>query len=173
MTFAQMWEQLAREEVRFVIIGGIAAIAQGSARDTNDLDICYDPAPDNTAKLVKILHQWDAQLRVPDGSGANLPFIIDARTFRDSPVLTLETDLGWIDLMDQVAGIGDYQACLAASEETQEGPVKLRVLTLSALIKSKRAAGRKPDREHLIELEAISALKQMAEKKSGKRRGRR
>lgn len=164
---------MVREEVRFVIIGGVAAIAQGSARDTNDLDVCYDPAADNTAKLVKLLNLWNARLRVPDGSGTSLPFTIDARTFRDSPVLTLDTDLGWIDLMDQVAGIGDYQACLAASEETQEGPVKLRVLTLAALIKSKRAAGRKRDTDHLIELEAISALKQIAEKESAGGRRRR
>lgn len=170
MTFAQMWEQLAREEARFVIIGGVAAIAQGSARDTKDLDICYDPAADNTAKLIKILNRWHARLRVPDGSGDRLPFTIDERTFRDSPVLTLETDLGWFDLMDQVAGIGDYRACLAASEEIQEGPVKLRVLTLSALIKSKRAAGRKWDQEHLIELEALSAIRQITEKESSKRR---
>src|SRR3989304_4951746 len=122
-----MWEQLAREDVRFVIIGGVAAIAQGSARDTNDLDICYDPAPDNVAKLVKMLNEGNARLRVRDGSGAGLPFIIDARTFRDSPVLTLETDLEWIDLMDQVAGIGDYRACLAASEEIEQGPVRVRV----------------------------------------------
>jgi hypothetical protein len=72
--------------------------------------------------------------------------------------------------MDHVVGIGDYRACLAASEETQLGPVKLRVLTLSALIKSKRAAGRQRDQEHLIELEAISALKQLSQKDSSKRR---
>lgn len=169
-----MWSELAREEVRFVIIGGIAAIAHGSVRDTDDLDICYDAAPDNTARLVKILNHWNARLRVPDGSGAGLPFTIDARTFWDSPVLTLDTDLGRFDLMDQVAGLGDYRACLAASEEVQEGPVKLRVLTLEGLIKSKRAAGRKQDQEHLIELEALSAIKRMTEKEStNKRRGRR
>ena len=172
MTFAQMWEAMVREDVRFVIIGGVAAVAQGSARDTNDLDICYDPAPDNTTKLVKLLNRWNARLRVPDGSGARLPFTIDARTFRDSPVMTLETDLGRIDLMDQVTGIGDYQACLVASEDMHQGPVHLRVLTLAALIRSKRAAGRKRDQEHLIELEAMSAIKQIMGKESGKRRRR-
>lgn len=161
-----------RKEVRFVIIGGVAAIAQGSARDTEDLDICYDSAPDNTAKLVTILNRWNARLRVPDGSGERLPFTIDARTFRDSPVLTLDTDLGRFDLMDQVAGIGDYRACMAASEEVQEGLVTLRVLTLSALIKSKRAAGRQRDQEHLIELEAISAIRQLTAKESAKHRRR-
>lgn len=173
MTFVQMWQQMVREDVRFVIIGGVAAIAQGSARDTNDLDICYDAAPDNTAKLVTLLNRWNARLRVRDGSGASLPFTIDARTLRDSPVMTLETDLGRIDVMDQVTGIGDYRACLAVSEEVQEGPVKLRVLTLEGLIKSKRAAGRQRDQEDLIELEAIRAIKQITEKESAKgRRGR-
>jgi len=172
VTFAQMWGELARDEVRFVIIGGIAAIAQGSVRDTDDLDICYDPAPDNAAKLVNILNRWNARLRTPDGSGGRLPFTIDARTFRDSPVLTLDTDLGRFDLMDQVAGIGDYRACLAASEEVQQGPVKLRVLTLEGLIKSKRAAGRQQDQEHLIELEALRAIRQLTAKESAKRRRR-
>src|SRR3989337_2365505 len=146
-----MWDQLARENVRFVVIGGVAAIAQGSVRETKDFDICYDPAPDNTAMLVRILNRWNAKLRVRDGSEESLPFTIDSRTFRDSPVLTLQTDLGWIDLMDRVTGVGDYHACRAASEQVEMGAVRLHVLTLNALIASKRAAGRRRDREHLIE----------------------
>jgi predicted nucleotidyltransferase len=154
-----MWEDLTRDKVHFVVIGGVAAITHGSTRDTHDLDICYDPAPDNTARLGRILNAWNARLRLRDGSGADLPFTIDEQTFRDSPVMTLQTDLGWIDLMNQVTGIGDYRACLAASEEVRVGPDRLRVLTLDALIKSKRAAGRRPDLEHLIELEALRVLK--------------
>jgi hypothetical protein len=36
---------LARHEVRFVVIGGIAASLQGSTTITNDFDICYAPGP--------------------------------------------------------------------------------------------------------------------------------
>lgn len=173
MSFVGMCEQLARSGVRFVVVGGVAAIAQGSARDTHDLDICYEPEEQNLAKLVQVLKAWKARLRVPDGSGASLPFVIDARMFRDSHLLTLETDLGLIDLMDCVAGGGDFATVWARSEAVALGPVEVRVLTLDALIASKRAVARRQDREHLIELEAIRAIKQIAEKESAKRRPRR
>jgi hypothetical protein len=153
-----MWETMSHAGVRFVVIGGIAGNAHGSARITKDLDVCYDTAPDNTDRLVTLLNQWHARLHLPKEPDVNLPFVIDARTFRDSPVLTLVTDHGRLDLLPEVAGVGDYAACLAASEVHQMGKIELRVLSLDALIRAKRAAGRKPDLEHLIELEALRAL---------------
>jgi len=160
MTLVAMWECFVRDGVKFVVIGGVAATVHGSARVTDDLDVCYDPAPDNTAKLVRLLNNWHARLHLPREPEARLPFVIDQRTFRDAPALTLITDHGRLDLLAHVTGIGEYAACLAASEETEVGSVRLRVLTLAALIKAKRAAGRTRDREHLIELEALHVLKQ-------------
>jgi len=164
MTLLGMWEGLAQAGVRFVILGGVAMRAHGSAHVTLDLDICYDTAPDNIEKLVRILNAWDARLRLDYDEGAKLPFTIDARTFRDSPVLTLQTNLGKLDLMDRVAGVGDYHAAVLASASQEVGSVELRILTLDALIAAKRATGRKRDQEHLIELEAIRALKQLQAK---------
>ena len=165
MTLLDMWEGLAKVGVRFVIVGGVAMRAHGSARVTLDLDICYDPAPDNIEKLVRILNAWMSRLQLENDEAAGLPFTIDARTFRDSPVLTLQTSLGKLDLMDRIAGVGNYAAALEASETQQFGSVELRVLTLEALIAAKRATGRKLDQEHLIELEAIRALKQLQAKR--------
>jgi hypothetical protein len=93
-----------------------------------------------------------------------LPLVIDARTFRDSPVLTLVTDHGRLDLLPEAAGVSDYAACLAVSEAYQMGEAELRVLSLDALVRAKRAAGRKPDLEHLIELEALRALRSAGSK---------
>ena len=164
MTLIEMWEGLAKAGVRFVILGGVAMRAHGSARVTFDLDICYDTAPDNVTKLVQILYAWKARLRFENDDGAKLPFTIGARTFRDSPMLTLQTSLGKLDLMDRIAGVGDYAAALEASETQQFGSVELHILTLQSLIWAKRATGRKRDQEHLIELEAIRALKQVQAK---------
>ena len=164
MTLLGMWEGLAQAGVRFVILGGVAMRAHGSAHVTLDLDICYDTAPDNIEKLVRILNAWDARLRLDYDERAKLPFTIDARTFRDSPVLTLQTNLGKLDLMDRVAGVGDYHAAVLASASQQVGSVELWILTLDALIAAKRATGRKRDQEHLIELEAIRALKHLQAK---------
>jgi len=158
----RMLEELASEEVRFVVIGGVAATVHGSARLTRDLDVCYDTETGNAARLARLLQRWHARLHVPREPDAELPFVIDARTFRDGATLTLTTDHGRLDLLPVVAGIGDYTACVGASEVKPVGSGSLRVLTLDALIKAKRAAGRPRDIEHLIELEALRVLKKEA-----------
>ena len=154
--FEAILAALIAHGIRFVVIGGVAATVHGSARFTNDIDLCYDPAPDNVARLVALLTEWRAYLR---GVEPGLPFILDARTFRTTPVLTLTTTMGAIDVLDQVPGIGDFAQVLAASERVRVGSTTFRALTLEALIASKKAAGRKRDLEHLIELEAILALR--------------
>jgi len=164
VTLVAMWEGLVRADVRFVVIGGVAATAQGSVRITEDLDICYDPAPDNAGRLARLLSDWNARLYLPREPDTQLPFVIDAKTFRDAPNLTLVTDLGRLDLLGLVTGLGGYSVALSASEVVHVGAVDLRVLTLDALIASKRAAGHQQDRDDLIELEAIRALKQLQTK---------
>ena len=155
--FETMLAALVGHGVRFVLIGGVAATIQGSARFTNDLDICYDTAPDNIERLVALLTEWGAYLR---GVEPGLPFILDARTFRTTPLLTLTSTMGAIDLLDRVPGVGEYRDALAGSEEVQIGETTFRALTLETLIAAKRATKRKKDVEHLIELEAILALRQ-------------
>jgi predicted nucleotidyltransferase len=142
--------------IRHVVIGGVAANALGSARVTFDLDVCYDPADDNVQRLALLLGAWHAYLR---GVEPGLPWTPDARAIRTSPVLTLVTDEGDLDLMDRVAGVGDYPAVLAASEVVSILGVPTNSLTLDALIASKRAAGRRKDREALLELEALRELR--------------
>lgn len=154
--FEEIIAALVRADVRFVVIGGVAATVQGSARFTNDIDICYDTAPDNVERLVELLAGWNAYLR---GIEQGLPFVMDAKAFRITPVMTLTTDVGDIDVLDVVPGVGDFSAVLKASEVVEIGDVEFRSLELDALIASKRTSGRPKDVEHLIELEAIRALR--------------
>lgn len=142
--------------VDFVILGGVAATAHGSARMTLDLDVCYSRTVVSLEKLVAALAPLNPRLR---GAPPGLPFKWDARTLRTGLNFTLETDLGPIDLLGEVAGIGPYESALAASELIAFAGMELRVLSLSALIRAKRAAGRKRDLEHLIELEAMQELR--------------
>ena len=154
--FEDILAELTTRGIRFVIVGGVAATVQGSARFTNDIDLCYDTAPDNVERLVTLLGEWRAYLR---GVEPGLPFILDARTFRTTPLMTLTTTMGAIDLLDHVPGVGDYAKALAASEVGRVGAVEFRALTLEALIASKKATRRKKDVEHLIELEVIRAMR--------------
>jgi predicted nucleotidyltransferase len=154
--FERMIAALLAAGVRFVVVGGVAATIQGSARLTNDLDICYDPAPDNLEALVRLLQSWHSYLREIE---PGLPFTLDMRALRATPVMTLTADLGDIDLLDQVLGVGSYANVLAASEPVRIDAMKFRALTLPALISAKKATGRAKDREHVIELEALLALR--------------
>jgi hypothetical protein len=145
---------LTNAGVRFVVVGGVAAGINGSARATFDLDICYDPAPENAEKLARVLADWHAYLR---GVEPGLPFIMDAKAFRITPVMTLTTDMGPLDVMDRVAGVGDFDKVFANSFDVAEPGFTFRALTLASLIDAKRAAGRRKDRDQLPELEALLA----------------
>lgn len=154
--FEEMLRALVGRGIRFVVVGGVAATIHGSARYTNDLDICYATDPENLQRLVELLTEWKAYLR---GVEPGLPFILDARTFSITPLLTLVTTHGDFDLLDRVPGVGGYDEALARSEEAQIGSVRFPTISLDALIDAKRAARRKKDMEHLVELEALRALR--------------
>jgi hypothetical protein len=154
--FEKIIAALVAAGVRFVVVGGVAGVAHGSVRLTNDIDICYDAAADNVRALAALLAEWDAYLR---GVDPGLPFAMDERALRTTPTMTLTTRMGNIDVLDSVAGVGSYAEVSAASEPCVVGDTQFRVLSLPALITAKRAAGRPKDLAHLIELEALAKLK--------------
>ena len=145
MSFASMLSGLTRKKVRFVVVGGVAAAAHGSSRVTNDLDICYDgDTAANVSALASILAGWRAYPRGIE-EGLTRSFIMDDRTLRNAPILTLTTSEGDIDVMDRIAGVGPYDAVRQHSERISALGVRFRVLDLPSLIKAKRAAGRPRD----------------------------
>ncbi len=154
--FQSQIDMLVQADVRFVVVGGVAAGLHGMARATFDLDICYDPTPDNRDRLARVLAAWKAY---PRGVEPGLPFVMDARQLEISPVQTLTTSLGDLDIIDRVEGVGDFPAVLANSVETVVGETRFRILDLPALIKAKGATRRQKDREQLPELEALLELK--------------
>ena len=154
-----MLQGLTAASVRFVVVGGVAAAAHGSAHVTNDLDICYDNAPDNIARLATLLAEWAAY---PRGVERGLPFFMDERQFRTTPLMTLVTREGDLDVLDRVAGVGDFQDTLRHAIEFEAFDVRFPALDLPALIRAKRAAGRPKDIAQLPELEALAALRRKA-----------
>jgi hypothetical protein len=151
-------EALAGEQVSFVILGGIALTLQGSARATYDLDICYARERENLLRLARALAPFHPRLR---DFPPELPFVWDAQTLRSGLNFTLRCDAGDIDLLGEVPGLGPYPEVLAVSEELELYDVRVRVLTLEGLERSKRAAGRAKD---LLDLETIAAIRDEREK---------
>ena len=84
---------------------------------------------------------------------------MDVLTLRTTPVLTLGTSEGDLDLLDRIDGVCGYRAVLAKSVEVQAFGMAFRVLDLPTLIKAKRATGRPKDREALLELQQLRSMK--------------
>jgi predicted nucleotidyltransferase len=144
--------RLTECQVRFLIIGGVAANLHGSARLTKDLDVVYERGPENLDRLVHALKDLNPY---PRGAPPGLPFQWSAETLRLGLNFTLETKLGALDIFGEVTGGGAYEDLIAECENAEVFGVKCRFLGLNALIRVKRAAGRPKDFEAIAELEAI------------------
>ena len=150
--FERLLRVLADAGVEFILIGGAAATAHGSARLTLDLDAVYRRTPDNIERLATALGPYDPYLR---GAPPGLPFHFDAATIRRGLNFTLTTTLGDIDLFGDIPGGGDYDALVGDCIEIEVFGIRCRCLGLERLIAVKRAAGRPKDLEAIAELEAI------------------
>jgi predicted nucleotidyltransferase len=152
MDFERAVQALCDAEVDFVIVGGVAAMLHGSAHFTNDLDIFYSRIAANLKKLKGALAAFHPR---PRGFPDNLPFVWDEATLRNATVLTLRTDLGEIDLLAEVSGLGTYQEVKAQSQVVEAFGRKVTTIDLPSLIRAKRAAGREKDLSMIPELESL------------------
>lgn len=150
--FAETLVALDRRAVRFIVVGGAAAIAHGSARLTQDLDIVYERSPENLTRLTAALAQYSPYLR---GAPPGLPFRWDAATLARGLNFTLMTSLGDIDLLGEIAGGGSYADLRPDAIGLQLFGIRCLCLSLNQLLQAKRAAGRPKDLEVIAELEAI------------------
>src|SRR2546422_940158 len=104
--FESLLRTLSAGGVEFILIGGGAGIAHGSARLTRDLDVVYSRTPENLRRLVETLAPLKPYLR---GAPKGLPFDWSVATVRAGLNFTLETALGELDLLGEVAGGGRYE----------------------------------------------------------------
>ncbi len=150
--FDSLLVALVRHEVAFIVVGGAAAIAHGSARLTQDLDIVYERSPGNLDRLVAALESHKPYLR---GAPAGLPFRWERATLERGLNFALATTLGDVDLLGEIPGGGSYRELVSGAIELELFQTRCLCLNLTQLIRSKRAAGRPKDLEALAELEAI------------------
>jgi predicted nucleotidyltransferase len=143
---------LARGGVQFVVVGGVAAVAHGSARTTEDLDIVYSRSSGNIKRLVEALSPTNPYLR---GAPPGLPFKFDEKTVTNGLNFTLNTNLGALDLLGEIAGGGGYEQLLPYSLKVVVFGIECHLLGLERLIQVKRAAGRPKDLEAIAELEKL------------------
>lgn len=146
--------RLIEHDVEFVVVGAFAATMHGSPLVTRDVDICCSFTPGNLLKLQKAVADLHSVHRM---TPQRLPLKLTRENCRGLKNLYLETDLGVLDCLGEVLGLGNFTAVKKQSVVIETDFGKCRVLGLDALIKAKRAMDRPRDREAVVQLEAIRA----------------
>jgi hypothetical protein len=129
--------------VDFVLIGGLAGIAHGSAYPTYDLDVMYSRERGNLERLADVLRDLGATLR---GAPPDLPFQLDADTLEEGGNFTFETRFGAIDILAYPEGAASYEEVKRAASEIDFSGRRVLVASLDHLIAMKDAADRRKDR---------------------------
>lgn len=128
---------LIDHEVKFVVIGGMAARLHETGHATIDVDIC--PSSDDA------LGELGARLRV-EGDPNGVPFDPHPTMLRDVAMMTLITEEGPLDLCFVPAGFsGGYDSLTEHASVVVVGVVDVPVASLRDVVTSKRASGRPKD----------------------------
>ena len=147
---AELLRALAGAKFEFAIVGGVAAVMHGASRMTVDLDVVAPFDPDNLLRLVEALrphrpvHATRPELSLLSES---IDRLVRFRLF------LIDTTLGRLDVLREVAPVGDY-SCVETIESELFGQ-RVRVIARDQLIAIKRAVGRPKDLEVVLELEAL------------------
>lgn len=153
---AALLSALVTRGVDFVVVGGYAAVAHGSAQLTRDVDICFAPDEANLTALGNALMDLDARLA---GVADEVPFTPDAANLRRIQILTLMTREGPLDVLRAPDGAPSYRTLRDRALRVRVEGVAVLVASLEDLISMKQAADRPKDRITLDELEVIDRLR--------------
>jgi hypothetical protein len=141
--FRALLTVLARAEVDFVVVGGVAALLEGAPITTFDLDLVHSREPSNLDRLHAVLVDLEACYR------EHLPKRLHPRRadLASDGHHLLATRHGPLDLLGTVVGGRSFEDLVAHTGRLpidDEG-LRVRVLDLETLIALKEEMGREKD----------------------------
>lgn len=126
---------LETHEVRYLVIGGIAAILHGVPRITLDADLLIEGSPENASRLIAALRE----------AGLGTAFLIEADALLAQEI-TIFKDRVRLDVMTKAPGL-DFDAAWQRRETPAYEGQRFSMLCKADLIASKKATGRPRDLE--------------------------
>lgn len=142
--FERLLAGLARAEVDFAVVGGVAVILNGYHRQTRDTDLLVDPNPENIRRLLAYLVTWGEGWARQLAPGDFLPQEGSIRLTEDFE----------LDLFTQIRGrqLDDFRPQL---RYLQSGEVRIPYLHPQQLIELKAGSWRDKDR---LDVEAMREI---------------
>ncbi len=140
--YADVFDRLERDHVRYVVVSGMAVVLHGYIRSVADLDIVIDAAPHEAQKAMHAL--------TLTGFVPSIPLPLSALTVLrmfDSAQREVDVFVRYHIAFDEL---------WASSEHVRAGASTARVISLEHLLRAKRITGRPHD---LLDIEGLLALK--------------
>jgi hypothetical protein len=145
---------LARHQVSYVLIGGLAAVYHGSPFPTEDADITPATGADNVQRLSAALSDLGARIRT-ESAPEGLAFAHDAASLAAASTWNLTTQAGDLDISFTPDGTTGYSDLERDAESAALYGAVVRVASLADVIRSKQAANRPKDQRVLPTLRRI------------------
>ena len=156
----KLLQRLDDAGIEFVLVGGYAALLHGSSLLTRDVDVCAVLTPSTIEKLRDAFRDANPvhRLSSPRQSFLDMP---EPGTALDN--LYLNTDLGTLDLLSRITGVGDYARVARDAVDVELAGRHVRAIGLDDLIAAKEALGRDKD---LIAAKELRAIRQKLRRES-------
>jgi hypothetical protein len=148
----EILKRLIAAKVEFSLIGGQASRHYGVSLVTEDVDVCARFSPENLRRIESAVKDFHPRHRL---TANKLPLELTDELCQRLKNLYLTTDLGILDCLGEVKGIGDFDAVLQQSELKSFPFGSFYVLKIDALIQAKSAVGRPHDLVAVAQLKAI------------------
>lgn len=144
--YKELLHRLVDAGVRFLVVGGYAAIAHGLTRATDDLDIWIDPTLDNAKKATSALEQFGTPV-----DRLSLDLVADPDSF-----FRIGEDRGRkVDIMGHPGGDLSFRKAWSDRYETEFVGMLVPFVGLRDLLTIKQAVGRHRD---LADVESLRAF---------------
>jgi hypothetical protein len=142
-TLTSILDVLLDHEVGFVLVGALAAVAQGAPVTTHDVGIVHARTADNLDRLMAALAKMNARYR---GRAPERPLPADRAALATTGHSLFATDLGPLDCLGAIEGGMQFDDLIPLSMVLDLDGRALRVLSLETLVALKRSSTDPKDR---------------------------
>jgi hypothetical protein len=136
---------LARNQVEYILIGGLAAVAWQSPYSTRDVDICPDRRGPNLSRLANALIELAAK-RVTDLEPEGVDVVITADYLSKENELAFMTSAGPLDIVFVPRGTQGYDDLRREASTEAVFEERVRISSIDDVIRMKDARGMPKDR---------------------------
>ena len=155
MYYEEIFQELNRREVRYLVVGGVAVNLYGVPRATMDLDLMVDLKRANLQKFITALTKLGYKPKLP----VKIEDLLDPQKRRFWQKEDNERPFQQVDIF--VDNPIEFEEAERAKEIMESGGPKIPLIGVDGLIALKQKSGRKQD---LSDVEALKKIKELIDR---------